>query len=90
LYLGVIPLNKNFFPSQGPGGKEEGKTGVLIDASLHIGHDGYLRRAVCIKANHKGSNYRIRIIIFFTYCRTTRIIMINIMMMMINNKGEEE
>jgi hypothetical protein len=26
-----------------------------MDAYLHIGHDGYLRRAVCIKANHERS-----------------------------------
>jgi hypothetical protein len=56
LLLGLFTLNKNLFPlHKDRGEKEEGKTGILIDASLHIGHDGYLRRAVCIKANHKGS-----------------------------------
>jgi len=44
---GSPSIKKLFSPSQDPGEKRGSKTGILIAASLHIGHDGYLRRAVC-------------------------------------------
>lgn len=47
---------KIFFSFTRTGGKKRQQNRNFIAASLHIGHDGYLRRAVCKMANHNWSD----------------------------------
>jgi hypothetical protein len=57
-----LSLIKIFFPFTKTEGEKKKEVRNSIDASLLIGHDGYLWRAVCIKANQKRSEKKERVV----------------------------